>query len=247
VKYRFRFLSIIIIIVFIISQTVITNAGERTFPLLKILMQLHKASSQINQPVKTAEPNQDAFESALEKTYAQKMIFKGENENWSVQYVVRNIIKETIDQPKPKITIIPKNFKYAKNVSYDITAKNGSISGRVLLSPEDTIELESYSLIPYPDENVDITLTHDSITESITLTNAFPSSIISANEALKNVFTYYKNINGVYPTSDFTFNLELMDDTHWLISYDDNDGIGGLTYITENALTGIIDDSKTDE
>jgi hypothetical protein len=233
---KFRFLSIIALSILLISTNTVYSANSE--------MNRDKKS------VPTIELNTKAFETIQEKTYATNMQFNGESSTWTAQCNVSKIIKETINKYKVNICISPKVFceePDAKYTSYSILSKNGCLSGKLTLNPNDIIELETDNFIPLADESITIIITQSDKTETIILTNTFPNSIIPAKQALENVFLYYKSIFGRFPTCNFSFSVSLLDNMYWIVSFDDNDGIGGQTYVTVNASTGEIIDMKTDE
>ncbi|MEN8905059.1 MAG: hypothetical protein ABF289_03775 [Clostridiales bacterium] len=186
----------------------------------------------------------------LKETYATEMIFKGESNDWQAKYVVdKKVLSDEENTGIAKLYLIPK-INYAEKMDqiwYHVKTTQGYTSATTELLENNNIELTENSPIPLSDESIVITIVYGNKTEKIVLNNTFPENIISADTAFKSTLDKYIEIYNQYPELSHTFYIELYDNNNWIISYDDNDNIGGKAYIEVDGITGESSDMKIEE
>ncbi|HEY8464304.1 MAG TPA: hypothetical protein VIM29_09840 [Bacillota bacterium] len=200
-------------------------------------------------------PDEGVIQTLLQKTLVTKMIFEGGNENWSCTYkVVDTIIKSgVVVEPVPnKFVLIPKllenaYYDYTRKFSFFVSYSKAQFSGEHWLKTGEEFIVESNAPAPDPRESIQVKVVEWGKEEQFILVNIIPANAITPETALRKALEVYYRTYGIYPTADFTFTIEYYDQQYWLVSYDDNDGIGGKGVLLVDAFTGEPGEIKEDE
>ncbi len=198
-------------------------------------------------------PDEALVKNFLQKTYATTMIFEGSNPNWDCSYTLMETILKTNHEdgfcPKIKISLRPKfSFNTPHKYRYRFHTIHGCILGeRWLLSNNEAITFETYAPIPENNEKIPVEIIENNKKESFKLANVIPPNTLSFEEALRKTLTIYYQTYGYYPDNQFTFEIQFLNYVYWLVTIDDHDGIGGLSYLTINVFTGEASEIRTDE
>jgi hypothetical protein len=199
-------------------------------------------------------PDEALVKTLLQNTYATSMIFKGSNQNWDCSLTVLEKIEKANDEPEnsPQVHVIlyPK-FTWETYITrmykYLIHSSNGCSMAYQWLKTGEYINQNADRPIPSVLDKVTAQIIRGLKTDLIEMSNKVPVDIISPEEALRVALGVYRATYGSYPTEKFSFYLEFRDSQYWLVSFDDNDGIGGRGYLLVNAYTGDADEIKEDE
>jgi hypothetical protein len=203
----------------------------------------------------TMEPAGDVavINAILAKTYATTIIFTGGNEKWDCSYTVRESLSPGAGRsgsPRVKVVLTPKvaYYKYCiRHFNYLITTSKGYLAGAKWLRSGKSITLETDRPIPQNDETIGVYLSKWHQTTFFTIKSSIPDGTISPRQAFCKAWAVYFDTYGTYPTTLFTFRIEFIDRKYWLVSWDDNDGIGGESFLLVNAFTGEAGAIKVDE
>jgi hypothetical protein len=189
----------------------------------------------------------------LEKTYATTMIFNGNDEKWDCICMVRETIwsdPEKIRLPQLKIIMFPK-FTYCKyyirHFDYVLTTSKGCITGERWLHSGEPIIVETTELVPEKAEMIPVKISEWYKTSLFEIVNIIPDGILTPEQAFRKACTVYYQTYATYPQASFLFMMEFVDQEYWLVSWDDNDGIGGQSFLLVNAFTGETGEIKVDE
>jgi hypothetical protein len=198
-------------------------------------------------------PDETLIETILQKTYATVMIFSGSDANWACVYTVWDTVSDNPDAPglpKIKVVILPQ-FTYSKyyihRFNYVITTSRGELRGEKWLRSKESFMVEACGPVPTVDEVIKVVVEEWYQSDCFEIANIIPEGIISPEQAFRKTFAIYYRTYGAYPTADFTFKIEFYDREYWLVSWDDNDGVGGESFLLVNAFTGEAGDIKEDE
>lgn len=201
-----------------------------------------------------AQEDDNSVDKKMEiETYVQENIsyksvnFYGENENWEVTLKVVKVEENNEIIPKVKLNLVPKKSAISWT-SYTITTQNGWIKDNVWQIYKNPIEIMKDYPIPGASDDVVIAIKteQEQYLDIIILKNDLPQDIISSKEAISIFVSEYYNIFGQYPEKTFDYQIEMVEG-NWLVTFDDNDGIGGLGCLLVKGNTGGTDGIKIDE
>jgi hypothetical protein len=202
----------------------------------------------------TPPPDAALVKTLLQNTQVTTMTFKGSNQNWDCSLTVleklETVDNELVNWPKVKIILYPK-FTWETYIirmyEYLITTSNGSAYGYEWLKSGKYITLNTDGPIPESAETITVQITRGKKTDSIEMRNKIPLNIISPEKAFRVTLGVFRATYGSYPTEKFSFYIEFRDSQYWVVSFDNNEGIGGRGYLLVNAYTGDAGDIKEDE
>jgi hypothetical protein len=185
-----------------------------------------------------------------------KMLFEGDSMNWTGSYAVEEIIDESGNvDTSIKVVLDPKKDKITRWINYEITTSNGVIKGSEWLIFSESLVYEADEPLPNKDDKIEVKIKQGDLTEifylectsyeELTPTGA-EDITVTAQRAVELLMEVYFNIYGVEMPSTYTVYVEYLDG-EWVVSYDDNDGIGGKAYLTIDAKTAETSDIKVEE
>lgn len=204
-----------------------------------------------------AAPDEELVNTFLQNTYATSMIFEGVSQNWNCSFIVKQAIaKNSMGiENVPKVTvIITPRFTWERGPIWAFNVKihtsNGAIVGTYGLMSGQSISLNTNAPVPEPSETILVEISGGpNGDELIKLSNIVPRhfGMVTPEEALRTTLDVFYKTYGEYPTKNYTFDIVFYDKIYWLVSIDDNDGIGGLSHLLINAYTGVASEIKEDE
>jgi hypothetical protein len=199
-------------------------------------------------------PDEDLVKTLLQNTCVTSMIFKGSNQNWNCSMTILEKVENRNDQPdniaQVNLTLSPKftwESYIARMFKYLIHTSNGCYLGSQWLKNGEYIKLNSDKPIPASTDKPIAQIVRGLQVDSIELSNLVPQNIISPDQALRATLKVFMATYGCYPTKNYSFFIEFKDPQSWMVSFDDNDGIGGRGYLLVNAYTGAAGEIKEDE
>jgi hypothetical protein len=203
-------------------------------------------------------PDEAVIAALLPKTYATTMLFKGSNDDWDCSYRVMDTVAASSAAEsatrRMKFVLTPllldsKYYTYTRFFKYAIQTCRGKLSGELCLKTGQDLRLEGNTPFALASEQITVRVQEyfNNNEGSLALTNVIPAEAITPEQALRIAFEVYYATYGVYPTADFTFEIEFYGPKDWLVIFDDNDGIGGKGYLLIDALTGEPREIKEDE
>jgi hypothetical protein len=191
----------------------------------------------------------DQVEGYVNETSDQKTLyFEGENSNWEINLLVENIVTESgVIEPRTTLTLIPK-FSSVTWTTFAITTKSGWIKDSVWHIYKNAIEVVLDYPIPKASEQVVVSIKPEegSLIDIILLKEQVSEEMISCDDAMDIFVNEYYSIFKEYPPKEYTYEIEIWEGD-WIVSFDDNDGIGGKTYLLIGGTTGETDGMKMDE
>jgi hypothetical protein len=198
-------------------------------------------------------PDDTVIASLLQNTYTTTKLFTGGNENWDCTLKVVDTVAANSTKPgntgRMQFVLTPLVLSkyYTRYFEYSVWTSRGNFSGAQWFKAGDSIQIEANTPIPSACESIMVKICDWCKEEVFYLTNVISSNAISPEQALRKAFEVYYATYGAYPTAKFTFAIDFIDKTDWLITFDDNDGIGGQGHLLINAITGETCDIKEDE
>jgi len=182
----------------------------------------------------------------LKNIYSTSMNFQGESVNWSASLVVENILQQNGEiKPQMKLTIVPKNSAI-RWIRYTIITNNGTKVNYTWSIFKNPVVIIEEGPLPKFDDEIIVKIKNENLEEVIHLKNTIPEGTITATSAVNIMVVKYYETYGTYPAENYTYEIELLDG-YWIISYDDNDGIGGKAYVVIDSITGATDGIKVEE
>jgi hypothetical protein len=221
--------------------------------LLSLVLGLNRFVAGAAQTTGATGPDEAVVASLLQKTYTTTKLFTGGNKNWDCSYKVVDTVAassapaSTTNRMKFVLTPLKLCKYYTRCFEYSVHTSRGKFSGEQWFKADDLIRIEANTPIPAARESLTVQICEWSNEEVFYLFNVIPSNAISPERALRQTFEVYHATYGIYPTAKFTFEIEFYDQTYWLVTFDDNDGIGGQSYLLIDALTGEAGEIKEDE
>jgi hypothetical protein len=199
-------------------------------------------------------PDEAMINSFLQNTYATSMIFKGSNQNWDCSLTVLNKLEAKNDEleksPQVIVMLCPK-FTWESYITrlyeYMIHTSNGCYHDYQWIKSGEYIYLNTDNPVPTSAEKITAQIIRGSAEDIIEMNNRIPLDVISPKDALRILLEVYRDTYGSYPTDSFSFYVEFREPQYWIVSFDDNDGIGGRGYLLINAYTGDAGDIREDE
>jgi hypothetical protein len=187
----------------------------------------------------------------LQRTYATEMCFKGESQNWTANFIVeKKVMSIENKDTNIKISVFPKKNKDNDTtpigkVQYLIETSNGKISGEKDLLENMSINIDKNTDCPLKNEKIKINIIWQGKKEIIELSNIIPDNVISPEQAFRNALNlFYKTFKHSPPINySFFIAYDMQGRNYWQVSFDDNDGIGGKSYIYVDAITGKVGDN----
>lgn len=130
---------------------------------------------------------------------------------------------------------------------YQFHSSNGCILDEQWLESGQNIVSDTNAPLPIPNEKLKVQMIRGTTKEEFEISNTITTNVITPEQALRKTLEVYYHTYGEYPTEKFTFYIDFRDNTYWLVSFDDNDGIGGQGYLLIDAFNGEAGDIKVDE
>lgn len=240
-----KFIIISVVLITIISCSAVMYGGTIVEQILYVKT---SSTADTGEPVLEADKLAESVlvKTILKETYATEMLFKGDSNAWNVNFIVDKII--SIEDASEKAEVILTTKKNYSGLAWlHIKTTQGTFSKNVDVKDGKVVLADNNLPIPIANEAIKITIVYGDNMDSILLANKYPEGIISPDSALVSALVEYKEVYKSYPTSEYTFELDIINDNDWLVSYDDNDGIGGKEYIIIDGTTGISGDIKVEE
>lgn len=199
-------------------------------------------------------PDEELVKALLRNTYVTSMIFRGSNQNWTCSMTILEKAEKPDDKQdkiaQVNLTMSPK-FTWESYISrmykYLVHTSNGCYLGFQWLKNGEYIKLNSDKPIPASSDKPIAQIIRGLQVDSIELSNLVPKNIISPDQALRATLKIFMSTYGCYPTKNYSFFIEFRDSQFWLVSFDDNDGIGGRGYLLVDAYSGAAGEIKEDE
>jgi hypothetical protein len=199
-------------------------------------------------------PDEALVKNVLQNTYATSMIFKGSNQNWDCTLTVLTKLETETNEPENPtriITMLYPKFTWESYITrlyeYQITTSNGYYHDYQWLKSGEYIYLNTDNPVPQSTEKITAQIIRGATTDLIAMNNRIPLNIISPERALRVMLEVFRTTYGTYPTDSFSFYIEFREPQYWIVSFDDNDGIGGRGYLLVNAYTGDAAEIREDE
>lgn len=192
---------------------------------------------------------EDVFSYISNNIIDKTMNFQGENELWKAVLVIEETLTE---RPEGRynviLTLTPKigDLCWTK---FSLISNKGVFSKdewQIFLNP---VKITSSYPLPVKDEEIVIVVSPkgSKIPSILFLNNVNqPADMISSDQAINVFIKKYYETFGVYPLESFTYEITTYKND-WLITYDDNDGIGGESCLLIDGKTGEAYDIKTEE
>lgn len=217
---------------------------------LKASFQDSNKNTSTEQGDKNMNPNKIVNE-ILQRTYATEMCFKGESQNWTANFIVEKKVMPVENKDNNiKISVFPKKRKGNDTtpigkVQYLIETSNEKISGEKELFGNMYINIDKNTNAPLKNEKIKISITWQGKKEIIELSNIIPDDVISPEQAFRNAIKLFYETFKHYPPINYSFFIayDMQGRNYWQVSFDDNDGIGGKSYICVDAITGKVGDN----
>jgi hypothetical protein len=221
--------------------------------LLSLVLGLNCFVAGAAQATGVTGPDEAVVASLLQKTYTTTKLFAGGNKNWDCSYKIVDTVAAssapTSITNRMKFLLTPLSLckYYTRCFEYSVQTSRGKFSGEQWFKAGDLIRIEANTPIPAARESLTVHICEWSNEEVFYLFNVIPLNAISPEQAFRKTFEVYYATHGLYPTAKFSFEIEFYDQTYWLVTFDDNDGIGGQSYLLIDALTGEAGEIKEDE
>lgn len=197
-------------------------------------------------------PDEALINGLLQKITVPTLVFEGNNPNWTCTYQIMEPVlktKETEVKVRSIFTLMAKSVASVnQKFGYFAQTSKGWIAGEQYLQPDQSIIVESNATVPNAYENIYVEIgSMNGTKEKLILTNPIPINAITREQAFRTFFKVFYNSYKAYPTANFSYQLAFQDRRYWLITFDDNDGIGGKSRLLIDALTGQPSEMKEDE
>lgn len=198
------------------------------------------------------EPEETLITGLLQKIMVSTLVFEGNNPNWTCTYqIIEPILKteETAKKVRAIFTLTPKfTASVTQKFGYFAQTSKGWIAGEQSLQPGQALIVESNATAPNAYENIYVEVSGvNGSKEKLILTNPIPINAITREQAFRTFFKVFNNSYKAYPTTNFSYELTFQERRYWLITFDDNDGLGGKGYLLIDALTGQPGEMKEEE
>jgi hypothetical protein len=203
--------------------------------------------------VQTAiEPDEAVIAGLLQNTSTTTRLFVGGSDDWDCCYKVVDTVAASggaSATQRMKFILTPLfSGSYSRYIKYSVKTSRGEFSHEQWIQDGQIIEIEANTLIPASGEIISLEITEPDETTSFELTNVIPAAAVAPEQALRKAFEVYRVTYGVYPTARFSFAIDfLVDLNSWLVTFDDNDGLGGQGILLIDAITGEAGSIKEDE
>ncbi|NLL72906.1 MAG: hypothetical protein GX237_05205 [Clostridiales bacterium] len=191
---------------------------------------------------------EDAFDYITMNIVDKTMNFQGENESWEASLVLDETAKETGESEYlVNLTLTPKKSAITWT-RFDLISDKGTYSKNEWQIFRNPIKITTESVVPAIDEKVVIVASQRQFEDKdiLFLSNKNDTNMISAKEAIKIFIEKFYETFGIYPPTSYSYEISVYNGD-WLISFDDNDGIGGKCVLLIDGKTGYADDIKMDE
>jgi hypothetical protein len=171
------------------------------------------------QTVDATDPKEAVIAGLLQKTYTTTKLFTGGNENWDCTLKVVDTVAassaktSTTNRMKFVLTPLALSKYYTKNYEYSVQTSRGKFSGEQWFKTGDVIQIEANTPIPNSRESIAVRICEWYNEKVFYLTNVIPSDAISPEQAFRKAFEVYYAIYGAYPTAQFTFTIDFVDNT----------------------------------
>lgn len=194
-------------------------------------------------------PTEDEVYSYIaNKIIYKNMNYQGENDYW----IANMVLEETLTEDRQVkynivLTLTPKvsaiDWIKVSLVSYNgIYCKN---EWQIFRNP---LKFTFSDPIPAINEQVVLVTTQNSTSPNIMFLSNMnqPEGMISSEQAIRIFIQKYYETFREFPPADFTYEISVYG-KYWLITFDDNDGIGGKSCLLIDGVSGEASDIKTDE
>lgn len=182
--------------------------------------------------------------------FFKRMEFEGGNRNWQVSLVVSRTWDSSYGyKPYIQLTLTPKHLDFAR-LSYSIISDNAYITDSIMQINKQPIEIKSYRMLPRVGEDIVVCIQSSASThmDVLLLKQVIPNNIkITPEKAIQIFVNEYHAIFGKFPAQKFSYEMEIYNDRDWIVSFEDNDGIGGWALLLIDGRTGQPGDMKIEE
>lgn len=191
---------------------------------------------------------EDAFVYISENIIDKSMNFLGENENWEISLELDETIGETGQVEYSAILTITLKQGDITWTRFDLISNNGIFTKNEWQIFRNPIKITTNELLPVIDEEIVIVTSQRNLENKdvLFLVNNIDEDMISSKQASSIFIEKFYETYGVYPPMSYSYEISAYNG-YWLISFDDNDGIGGKGILLIDGTTGYADDIKIDE
>lgn len=191
---------------------------------------------------------EDVFAYISTNIIDKSMDYRGENDNWKASLVLNETVTESGQaEYNVNLTLTPKTSSITWT-KFSMISHKGYYAQDEWQIFQDPISITSGYPLPILDEEIVIVASQNNFKNSniLFLRNNDPIDMISSDRAIRIFIDKFYETFGFYPLESYSYEINVYQGD-WLMSYDDNDDIGGKAVLLIDGITGEVDEIKIDE